>query len=265
MQIKIRPVAPADLDALVSMRAAAGLPVTEADSSALVPAGQVHEDAIVLDRGGRISGFATWAPTAERWIGRVLALYLMPEARGQGLDGSLSRALVEALPRDGYRTVYASGLADPWPAALRAAGFRAEGDELRLATAPLLFAGAFAAAIDAEEFDLARRFLDPACAYEVDGRELYGPGAILDRYRASAEAARARLDERINDSRVESLGGDRFRVRFTSRVRAAGHAHTYTTDQILTVPFGEGITRVQQRDRPGERERLVAFFRRAGV
>src|SRR5690349_11647750 len=124
MQITIRPLVPADLPALAPMRAAAVLPAIASDSTALVPAGQPGETTIVLDRGGRVAGFAAWSPLPERWTARVLALYLMPEARGQGLDGSLARALVEALPRDGVRTAFAQNLPDPWSAALRGSGFR---------------------------------------------------------------------------------------------------------------------------------------------
>lgn len=264
MQIRVRPATAEDAAALAPLWAALGLAAPDGGTS-LVAAGAPLSGALVLERGGRVAGLCAWAPLPERWSGRVLGLVLQPEARGQGLDGSLARALVEALPADGYRRVLASGLPDPWPTALRAAGFREQGGSLELATAPLPFAAAFARALDADDFALARRFLDPDCAYEIEGRSWTGPDAILDSYRVAAETARARLDELVNESRVEAIGGDRYRVRYTDRIRAAGHAHTYTVDQVLTVPPGAGIVRIQHRERPGERERLLAFYRRAGL
>ncbi|NOY24450.1 MAG: GNAT family N-acetyltransferase [Oligoflexia bacterium] len=240
---------------------------------------------MVVEHGGRVVGFAAAGPSRDPDAGAMVAelysLYLAPGSLGQGLGRMLWNALPDQLAAGGYRE------ASLWVAvANRKArqfyircGFRSDGGEkldtiedtelaeirYRAGLPDLPFVAGLARSLDDEDFDGAARRLDPALCYETGQGDLVGIAPVIDSYRRAAQGAHAMLDELVNESAVLALGGDRYRVDYTDRLRHHGYAHVFRCQQILTLPPGRGVTRIVHRELRGERTRLLAFFRRAGV
>jgi RimJ/RimL family protein N-acetyltransferase len=117
----------------------------------------------------------------------------------------------------------------------------------------------FAAALDADEFEVARPLLAPECVYEVRGETLVGRDAILRSYAAATRRARSAFERVAYESAVEATPGGA-RVRFVDVLGLGGREHRHTSRQHLTLgPARTSVTRIVHEDLPGEREALAAF------
>ena len=127
-------------------------------------------------------------------------------------------------------------------------------------------AAAFAAALDADDFTAAGRWLAMDCEYDTGREVVRGRGAILASYADASVWAHAKLDDVRYESEVQGVTGDTATVRFTDYlVKAGGHFHRHRCQQELAVGPAGTIVRIVHRDIPGERESLTAFFHRCGV
>lgn len=244
-----------------------------------------HRRILVAELGGRVVGFASAGPGRDADLGPLVAelyaIYVAPDGLGQGLGSMLWAALPDQLALDGFRD------ACLWVAAANSrarsfydrCGFVTDGATKQdcFADAPLEalryraglpdqpFVVGLATALDDEDFPGTARRLDPEVSYETGQELLRGPDAVVASYRRAAEGAHRMLDELVNESIVKHLGGQRYRIDYTDRLRHRGHIHVFRCQQIVTLPEGRGVTRIQHRELSGERQRLLAFFRRAGV
>ena len=288
MQITIRPATPEDAAAIAALHRASGA------SDPLLPdlLQGLDDDAprvawwaerlerpdsptILVERGGVPVGFAAAGPaldpdTDDR-CAELYAAWLLPEARVLAMDRSLLRAVPDALGRAGYRAAVAwvaddaRGAYEGWRPAPATPLLPRPGIRLTMSISPLSCVAGFGRAVEVADFARAGHFLDPACVFETGRGELVGPAAVLAHYAEAAAAAQSLFDELAKESDADLVGGDRYRIRFTDRLRKGEHIHVYRFDQVFSVPEGRGITRIVHRERPGERARLDAFFRRAGV
>ncbi len=120
-------------------------------------------------------------------------------------------------------------------------------------------AARFAAALDADAFEVVRPLLAPECVYEVRGETLVGRDAILRSYAAASRAGRRRFDHVTYASAVEDTEVGAL-VRFVDVLGLGGREHRHTSHQHLTLgPSGSRVTRIVHEDLPGEREALAAF------
>lgn len=119
----------------------------------------------------------------------------------------------------------------------------------------------FAAALDADAFEVARPLLAPGCVYEVRGETLVGPDAILRSYAAASRRARRAFDRVAYESAVEATeSGAGARVRFVDVLGLGGREHRHTSRQHLTLDASRAsVARIVHEDLPGEREALAAF------
>ncbi len=120
-------------------------------------------------------------------------------------------------------------------------------------------ARAFAAALDADDFERARPLLATQCHYAVRGTSLVGPDAILASYAEATRFAHALVDEVAYESRaVEDDAG--LRILFTDVLRHRGREHRHQCVQRLTVNAEGCIERIVHEDLSGEKEALNAFL-----
>jgi hypothetical protein len=124
---------------------------------------------------------------------------------------------------------------------------------------PRVNALAFAAALDADDFERARALLSPECVYEVRGKTLRGTNDILRSYAEATRDAHARFDEVVYESRVEEAESE-LRIRFTDIVRSGGREHRFQSTQHLAFDADGRVARVVHEDLRGEREGLAAFL-----
>lgn len=126
-------------------------------------------------------------------------------------------------------------------------------------------ARALAEALDRSDEAAARPLLAPGCVYDLGGRRLVGPDAILASYRASAEWATAHFDQVRYESRVRPETAGRVAVTYVDHLARGGRSLTYTCEQWLTVDADGRVARIEHRDLPGEPEALRAYFDAVGL
>lgn len=125
-------------------------------------------------------------------------------------------------------------------------------------SSPLARSRAFAASLDADEFERVRTLLTPDCRYEVRGSVLVGADAILASYADSTRRAHAKFDAVRYESAVEACGT----IAFCDVLTVAGRDHRFRSLQHLTFD-GEGrIMKIVHEDLPGEQAALEAFMTR---
>lgn len=122
----------------------------------------------------------------------------------------------------------------------------------------------WAAALDADDFDAARRLLAPDAAYVVRGETLRGPDAILGSYRDAARSAHAAFDEVRYRSEVVRASGRAATIRFHDELRAGDRWLHHACEQDVELDGDGRVARIVHRDLPGERERLIAFLDETG-
>lgn len=121
----------------------------------------------------------------------------------------------------------------------------------------------FAVALDEEDYVVARSVLSAACVYVFRERTYEGPEAIVGSYEGNGEAAKA-FDEISYGSSVR-VGEDGWIViEFWDELVHRGERLRHVCEQWARVSDG-AIVRIEHRDLDGERERLEAFKKRAGV
>lgn len=126
--------------------------------------------------------------------------------------------------------------------------------------------GGLAAALDADDFTAARRWLAEDCVYEGASETLRGAQAILGSYAEASAWAHRAFDEVRYESQVGAPEGDTVPVTFTDYLlKAGGRWHRYRCRQEFTVGRDGRIARIVHRDLPGEREGLAAYFKECGV
>ncbi len=128
----------------------------------------------------------------------------------------------------------------------------------------LMIAMRFASALDRCDFDVAASYLAPGCRYEINGRELVGPDAIIASYRENAGWARRALEHVFYESEVKQEG-DSFTVLYIDRLIHHGETHEHRSYQRLWLNDAGQVVRILHEDLPGEREKLDAFLARHGV
>ncbi len=128
----------------------------------------------------------------------------------------------------------------------------------------LAIATRFASALDRCDFDEAAQYLAPGCRYEINGRELVGPDAIIASYRESAEWASGAFEQVVYESEVEQEG-DSFTVLYIDRLIHHGETHEHRSHQRLWLNDAGLVIRIVHEDLPGEREKLDAFLARFDV
>jgi len=129
-----------------------------------------------------------------------------------------------------------------------------------------LIVGWLAAALDADDFAAARRWLADDCIYEGASETFRGSEAILTSYRDASGWAHRTFDEVRYESQVGAADGDTVPVTFTDYLLKAGvRWHRYRCQQEFTVGRDGKVARIVHRDLPGEREALDAYFQECGI
>ena len=126
-------------------------------------------------------------------------------------------------------------------------------------------AAAFAQALDRDDFDAARALLAESCEYDTGEGLVRGADAVLAPYRETSERCRRTFDEIVYASEVESAEGGRATILFIDRIRHRGLRHAFRCRQVIEVDERGRVARIEHREIDGEREKLEAFFRAAGV
>jgi len=125
---------------------------------------------------------------------------------------------------------------------------------------------AFAAALDAGDFETAGRMLAADCSYETDIASIAGRVAVVASYAAAARWTKDRFDEVRTESAVEAPVDGTARVTLTDYLlRAGGRFHRYACVQEVTVSRALEIVRIVQRELPGQREALDAYLTECGI
>lgn len=123
----------------------------------------------------------------------------------------------------------------------------------------------FAAALDADDFELARSFVSEGCVYELGSNTLCGAASIIDEYVKNATRARIKFDEVIYESHVEPESDEHCAcIHFTDKIRVGARQHVFRCRQRVEIRDGS-IHRIVHIELEGERERLSAFFREMKV
>jgi hypothetical protein len=117
----------------------------------------------------------------------------------------------------------------------------------------------FAAALDAEDYEVVRGCLAPACVYAALEGSLVGPDAIVASYDGNGSAARGRFEKIEYRSEVETIGPSDAIITFIDRVMLASKWHEFRCRQRLRLGAGGLIEEITQEEIPGERERLHEF------
>lgn len=117
---------------------------------------------------------------------------------------------------------------------------------------------AFAAALDGDDFEAARRHLSASCEYAIGEEVLRGPDAILGSYEEATTRAHARFDEVRYESAVETDAPD-IRILYTDILRRGDRVHRHQCHQRLSFDAAGLIARIVHEPIAGEREALLAF------
>lgn len=121
----------------------------------------------------------------------------------------------------------------------------------------------FAAALDTEDYAAAKSVLSPACVYVFRDQTYKGPEAIVATYSGNGEAAK-KFDEIRYGSSVRDGEDGWIVIEFWDELVHRGETLRHVCEQWAKVSDGV-IVRIEHRDLEGERERLEAFKKKAGV
>lgn len=130
---------------------------------------------------------------------------------------------------------------------------------------PLAVATALARALDADDFEAARAFLDEACLYELGDRRLAGPAEILASYEDSTRRAHAAFETVRYRSAADAVSGDTVTMLYVDELAYAGEVHVHRCRQHLTVGPGGRVVRIVHEEIAGEHDALSAFVARHGI
>jgi hypothetical protein len=123
----------------------------------------------------------------------------------------------------------------------------------------------FAECLDRDDFVGAMGFISTSCEYRSGDRKFRGPDAIIASYREHAEFAKSHFETVVYESSVAKLTTDRFEVKYIDHITKNSKSHTYTCKQVLKFNSAGLITEIVHVEIPGERERLMTYFKDVGL
>ena len=116
-----------------------------------------------------------------------------------------------------------------------------------------------ARALDQEDYESARSWMEDDCVYEIRGETIVGADKIIASYRENAEAGRDRFDSVCFESSVSSIGDGRVRIDYTDIVTRSGDTLIHRCAQLVEFGESDQACRIVHEDLEGEREALEAF------
>ena len=116
----------------------------------------------------------------------------------------------------------------------------------------------FARALDAEDYESARKWLAPDCIYEFRDETIQGADAILSSYSENGASGRGRFDTTLFESSVSEIEGGA-RIDYPDIVTLAGDPHRHRCAQTGEFDDSGLVTRIRHIDIEGEREALRRF------
>jgi len=122
----------------------------------------------------------------------------------------------------------------------------------------------FAAALDAEDYELVLALLGPNCIYHAPEGLRIGPDAIVASYRQNGASARDRFEKIEYQSRVEAIGPAEALITFLDCLLLSGAWHEFRCRQRIRIGAEGLVEQIWHEEIPGERERLQQFEAGAG-
>ena len=122
-------------------------------------------------------------------------------------------------------------------------------------------AGAFAAALDQDDYVTAAALLARDCLYRSSKGPVNGPLAILESYRASSSWARSHIENVRYESTFRASSATSAVITFIDHLEHAGRVHRYSCEQEIFIDQEGRIRQIVHRDLDGERERLDRLLR----
>ena len=118
---------------------------------------------------------------------------------------------------------------------------------------------AFAAALDADDFERAGILLSGGCAHVLREETRHGPEAILRFYQESSRQARERFDAIAYTSSVHAVEADAVVLACADHLVLGEQQHTFRSQQRLWLDDLGRIWRIEHRDLPGQRAGMRRF------
>lgn len=131
---------------------------------------------------------------------------------------------------------------------------------------PSLVVGAFAAALDADDFESVTEMVDEEVVYRIGDVVHRGPAAVVASYRDGSALAR-RIFERVEYSHevVGVVGVGTVRVDFADTLHAGGETLDHHSIQDVEVGRDGRIVSITDLPVERERDRVDAFMARHGL
>ena len=118
---------------------------------------------------------------------------------------------------------------------------------------------AFAAALDAEDFERAGILLSGGCAHVLRGETRHGPEAILVFYEDKSRQAREQFDAIAYTSSVHAVEADAVVLACADHLVLGEQQHTFRSQQRLWLDDLGRIWRIEHLDLPGQRAGMRRF------
>lgn len=116
----------------------------------------------------------------------------------------------------------------------------------------------FAAALDGENYSLAKSLLSEQCSYSCRGKEHHGPDAIIGSYQEHGDAAQS-FDAIKYESRVVADSPNTYRIHFADHITHHGQQFSFRSEQLLELNERGEITHIEHIDLPGELAALAEY------
>jgi hypothetical protein len=126
-------------------------------------------------------------------------------------------------------------------------------------------AEALAAALDADDYDGARRLLHEDCRYHAQGRTLRGRDAVLSEFAAISQWGRDNLDRLTFTHAIDGGNDQGATIRFYDELERSGRSIRH--ESIMRVEFGMdgSITALFLEENPAERQKVSEFLHAVGL
>jgi hypothetical protein len=118
----------------------------------------------------------------------------------------------------------------------------------------------FASHIDKKQFDEASAMIAQDCVYTGGETTLEGRDGVTQMYRMYAQEMGKMFDEIRYESEVEVIDGDTCRIVFTDSLRKGDSWHDTSTSQIVRFNQDGLVSRIEQRDIPGQAEAMREWW-----
>ncbi len=123
----------------------------------------------------------------------------------------------------------------------------------------------FASLLDADDFEGVRALISAGCVYQ-SGRGVHsGPEAIVLSYRDASRLARSKFDDVHYESEVVEADDRSALIEFRDILSVRDQRHVYSCRQRVSFGPDERVTRIEQIELPGERQRVEAFCAGVGL